>query len=197
MKSQCPLWVVLVSVVATVILTVPAVSLAPALLDRAAPQAALAEDLESEGATAPSGVQPAAILRSLTIPMAGFTPYDSSLGHGMNGDSLWMHAGSGSQEFFAPVYLPQGAVISKLIIWGGVYTEGNLFTVELCRSRISSTGWFVMAAAGTDALETGFLRKTDGTVESATINNDSYSYFAHVVTTMGASPHAIKITYWY
>jgi hypothetical protein len=197
MKAQCPLWIVLVSVVATVVLTVPAVSLAPTLFARVAPQAALAEDLSSDEGLPAANLGPNATLHALSIPPAAFAPADSTLPYGHDSDFLDTRGYAGSEDLGAPVYLPQGAVVNKLVVWAFI-DNGDYFSASLMRIPLSSINPYNRILALVQGTSTGLMEKlTDDTVQYATIDNRSYAYYVNVRIDDSAYLHAVKIVYSY
>jgi hypothetical protein len=197
MKSRSSFWLVLVSVLSTAAILLSGLSLVPALGRSVIPEPALAEDLPSDEASSGNTIEPAASLHTLSIPMAGFTPENSTLPYGVTGDRLFNRNSAGYEGFWAPVHLPQGAVVVKLIAWGDTSVQAKYFGASIWRSKLSILGGSNNMAKVASSGQVVFEKVATSTIETPTVNNDSYSYFVGCHIDNGIVLHAIKIVYYY
>ncbi|MCF7849412.1 MAG: hypothetical protein K9M45_11235 [Kiritimatiellales bacterium] len=116
------------------------------------------------------------VVKYFSIPPCSFQPeYDSS-SFGSSTREIASMTG-GDLEMYAPVYLPDGAVVSEIKFYGYDNVTANL-AFELRRQSISFTTTAIMASY-TSAGEQYQFAGTDSTISYATIDNGAYSY--HVI----------------
>lgn len=90
-----------------------------------------------------------------------------------------------TKNFLAPVFLPQGAVVTGAIVTGS--NTANTWT--LYRNTIADAESAEAAMAG------AVIGTEDTTIANATIDNDTYFYFLNASITSGHRAWAGKITY--
>jgi hypothetical protein len=137
----------------------------------------------------------------LSIPVAAMSPTIDNYDYG-KGTRLFLVNGSNG-FFLAPVWLPQGARITKLryncLDNGGVYTKARLYRVATSDPNSSS----LLAEASTISLANSpsWRVLTDGTITNPAVNNNSYAYVVEVFLggpgpdTLEASTVVIEYTY--
>ncbi|UCF12376.1 MAG: hypothetical protein JSW06_10120 [Thermoplasmatales archaeon] len=105
-----------------------------------------------------------------SIPAAAFNPEGSSTTYSIDGTYL-----NGVGEFFAPVYLPSKATVTKLLFFWADYNGPEDGTVRLKRYAFGASA-STMAEASTSG-STGSGASEDNSIDNAEIDNSQYSYF--------------------
>jgi len=112
----------------------------------------------------------------LAMPVASFVPFSSGQA-ASSADGISIHSGSTATScFFAPVNLPQGALMTELAGW---YSEdGGFITLELARQRLSA-GQFTLIVAESLADTAGARASasfniTDPSLQA--VDNQRYNY---------------------
>ena len=104
---------------------------------------------------------------------------------------------SGTSHLVTPVYLPQGALIKKLVAFAFDNTTLSNITVYLYRDvQNSNTGQTMAGFATSNSPDVQKLM--DDTVGYSTINNGQYSY--HIQASIygpSVSLYTVKIVYYY
>ncbi|MCK4240821.1 MAG: hypothetical protein KAX30_04300 [Candidatus Atribacteria bacterium] len=116
-----------------------------------------------------------AMLSPIIVPAAAFVPsndqYDWTLGNGwlQNRTTLTV------QYFRAGVYIPDGVIVSKVTLVGYRDDASSVMAVYLKRADASniSANMAAFAADWTSGHSSGY----DDSIDNATIDNDTYSYF--------------------
>ena len=112
--------------------------------------------------------------KPLAINGAAFVPSDDTHQWTIQANLLLNRVTLEFQNFWAPVYLPQGAKITKITMYG--YRDDVLATMECVLLRVDnlgdviSMGW--VTADWTDGNGSGY----DDTISPDTIDNENYSY---------------------
>lgn len=106
-----------------------------------------------------------------SISGGAFNPEDSSLTYSTDGCSI-----GGNGKFYAPVYLPNEATVTKILFfWTDYYGSGD-GTLQLKRHSFGNPTAQTMAEASTSG-STGSGASEDITIDNPEINNSQYSYF--------------------
>jgi len=80
-----------------------------------------------------------------------------------------------TQNWYAPVYLPDGAVVTEFKVWYFDYTSQADMTFRLQRATIASSGVDMASVATSGNAGNGV--GTDTSINYATVNNGSYVYY--------------------
>ena len=88
-----------------------------------------------------------------------------------------LKAYSGLGHFRAPVYLPQGAVVTKLVVFGYDNLAGELYSVTLAKHVFTTNSEVVMAETVSADNPTNPQKNVDTTITDATITNNQATYF--------------------
>jgi hypothetical protein len=192
LKAHKSLPLVLLSVVATTLILVSAMSFGPAVISSLLPQAALAEDLPPDATS--TDIQATGTLHALAVPPAAFSPRYSGQYYLNFNSSLSVSSGGGA--FSAPVYLPQGAKVVKLVVFVRD-NSGSTITAYLGRCFPTQDADQLMAnVQSADSAEEQKL--VDDTIYHPIINNDSYAYLLSVgMNGPDVALNTIKIVYYY
>ena len=86
----------------------------------------------------------------------------------------------GLQNFYAPVYLPQGAIVTKLILYG--YRDDALATLEFKLEHHDREGNKVIMAQVVADWISGYLSGFDDSITDPVIDNENRGY--HVMVTI-------------
>ncbi|RME12849.1 MAG: hypothetical protein D6816_00510, partial [Bacteroidetes bacterium] len=114
------------------------------------------------------------ITSSLSIPPAAFNPADNSGSYIQAGYYIAPGASSPATIFYAPVNLPQGAIVTQFTFhWYDA--SGADGTADLNQSKPHSTP--VKMASALTSGSAGQSFTTDTTIVNAVIDNTQYSYF--------------------
>jgi len=106
-----------------------------------------------------------------SIPAAAFIPESSSMTYSGSGNLI-----GGEGEFYAPVYLPNEAQVTKILFfWSDYYGSGD-GTASLLRYSFGAPSTNTMGEASTSG-STGSGASEDTTIDNAEIDNSQYSYF--------------------
>lgn len=106
-----------------------------------------------------------------SIPAAAFIPESSSMSYTGSGNLI-----GGEGKFYAPVYLPKDAIVTKLLFFWSDYYGADDGTVSLLRYSFGAPSTTTMAGASTSG-STGSGASEDTTIDYAEIDNSQYSYF--------------------
>lgn len=193
MEAHRSVWLILLSVVATSVVFVCAISFGPAVIGTLSPQAALAEELPPEVSTA--DIQATGTFHALSIPPAAFSPI--SEGTDYHNGLTWLGLHSGSGTFGAPVYLPQGAKVVKLVAF--CYDNSGSYSMLVTLNRaIQNKPLFDLMALVSSSDSAEEQKLVDNTILRPIINNGSYSYFVEVdMTGPGLNLNTVKVVYYY
>jgi hypothetical protein len=197
MKKQIPVWKAILCGVTAMGIFASGLLLSPLVMTTFSPQAALAEEVSAGEDPTAAGILPSATLHSLSIPVAGLSPADSTKPYAAEGDMLFTRQYAGPSHFYAPVYLPQGAAVVKVVAWGTTDTAGKHWRVRLLRSELNGLAPPICMARVESGGQTGFAKLVDNTIEHPNINNDSNIYYVEVYIEDDIILRAIKILYLY
>ncbi len=138
------------------------------------------------------------LTHTIAVPPAAFTveePGDSFQKVLGNGHAFIV---SGFGALSAPVYLPDGAVVTRLDVWYLDDSPQNL-TLRLRRSAHTSISNTDLATVEPTGSVVGIRTASDTTIVNATIDNDAYSYYFRVFSSNWTGSNmgikAVKITY--
>lgn len=107
--------------------------------------------------------------RNYTIAPCDFTA-DSDVAYSYGGNGGYIQFDDTSaDDFFAPVHLPQGAVVTQCVVYGNAGAQGDTWHLE--RSAVIGTGVSEMASANVGTADTS--------IANATISS-SYAYHIRV-----------------
>jgi hypothetical protein len=106
-----------------------------------------------------------------SISGGAFNPEDSSLTYSTDGCSI-----GGNGKFYAPVYLPNEATVTKILFFWTDYYGSDDGTLQLKRHGFGNPTAQTMAEASTSG-STGSGASEDITIDNPEINNSQYSYF--------------------
>lgn len=112
----------------------------------------------------------------VSISPSAFNPGSSTYTYSMG--SYYLYKGYGyasTQYWYAPVYLPDGAVVTEFKVWYFDYTLQADMTFKLERATIASSG--VDMASVTTSGSAGNGNGTDTSIDYATVNNSYYVYY--------------------
>ena len=124
----------------------------------------------------PYGIFP----KPLSIGPSAFVPETDTQDWLIRGTYIQNRAALGLQEFSAAVYLPQGARVTKLTLYG--YRDDGLAQLLLQLARSSSAGVVTDMASVEADWTTGDSSGYDDTITDPVIDNENYSY--HLVVTL-------------
>jgi hypothetical protein len=116
--------------------------------------------------------------RRTTISSAAFVPGNSSYEYNRSGSYI-VNTSTGLQTYFAPVSLPDGAIVTavRVTFHDNDATYDAYF--ELSKVYLYSTG-VVYMASGSSAGTPGLTTVVDNTIISESISNDGYVYYLTV-----------------
>ena len=86
---------------------------------------------------------------------------------------------SGTEEAFAPVNLPHGAVVKEVTAHVYKNTGSNLF-LNLCKVNQSTGVSTAMAVFNTLTNSTSIQTISDNTISSPTVDNENYRYIVRI-----------------
>ena len=112
--------------------------------------------------------------KPLSIPAAAFVPRLDTYQWLIGEERLQNQVVLTAQDFHAPVYLPQGAVVTKLILYGLRNAGGS--ELRLWLSRDNKTGLTETMAMVLADWTGGWGEGEDTSISYATIDNDTYHY---------------------
>jgi len=110
-----------------------------------------------------------------SIPAAAFIPESSSMYYSSSGNLI-----SGEGNYYAPVYLPNNATVTKLLFYWSDYDVASDGIARLKRYSFGAPTTNTMAEAITSG-STGSGSSEDNTIDAAEIDNSQYSYFVALV----------------
>lgn len=110
----------------------------------------------------------------LSVPPAAFVPAESSQDWYIRSNALRNASNVTYQLFFAPIFLPNGAVVSKLTLYGYRDDASATLSVSLIRDDRAGTSG-TMATVSSDWTG-GNSSGYDDSISNATINNSTYDY---------------------
>lgn len=111
---------------------------------------------------------------------ADFVPFES--GYTYIGGSTFLYKKSGditNQIWYAPVHLPEGAVVTELRVWFTDFSVEDL-DVSLRRKAYGSLSYTVMASIITSGTP-GLSDLIDNTIDYDTIDNMNYVYCIYII----------------
>ncbi|MFX1263433.1 MAG: C25 family cysteine peptidase, partial [Promethearchaeota archaeon] len=116
----------------------------------------------------------------LTIPAAAFTPYQDGYDYENHGRFL-IHKGGPEGWYFAPVHLPHGAQVTKMIFnwYNNSQTGQAQAKARLQRTEFGQGNYLAMAYVTTGLGGIGGGSSQDDTIAYATIDNVKYAYWAN------------------
>jgi hypothetical protein len=111
-----------------------------------------------------------------TIPAYAFHAMDNDAEFSMSGGYLHVASTSTYKWFTAPVYLPEGAGITKMEV--RAYSNGaESFTVSLWRRNMYSNTEQQMASVTVTNTAGVWTTFTDSTISNWTVSNGGYGYY--------------------
>ncbi len=113
--------------------------------------------------------------RKLAVPSAAFVPSRNTYSFSRNSSYL-RNTVSSNQVFVAPVFLPDGAIVTKVKV---TYYDNEASYdghIDLVKVYMYGGGEILMASEGTSGTP-GFSTVTDNTIISETVSNDGYNYY--------------------
>ena len=112
----------------------------------------------------------------VSVSPCAFNPSDDTYKFFMISYDLYKDYGQTSaQNWWAPVYLPNGAVVTEFKVWYFDYTSEANLTVKLIRAQLGTSG--VEMAAVTTSGSAGVGDGTDTSISYATVDNSYYVYY--------------------
>lgn len=128
----------------------------------------------------------------LVIHPAAFMPRDEGVDWLLSAVELRRNTGLTSETFYAPLFLPQGATITQVTLFGHRLGAGELLRVAVERQDLQ--GAF-------DNLCTGDADWTDGygsiavtAISYAVVDNDAYCYYLWVTIDPDAAATSPRLT---
>lgn len=197
MKARKSLWLVLLSVVAITFVLLSVLALSPLLVERLSPQAALAEQLPPEVSSPATQLQATGTLHTLSITTASFVPRQDGLDWFNDGNRLFLDSGSGT--FLAPFVLPQGAKVTKMVVFGSDNNPAASYKVRMIRAKANTATWGVYGMTATTSVDSATTQKNVTTnISWPTINYESYNYHLEAeFTGPNVLLYTVKIVYYY
>ncbi len=193
MTVRVPLLTVAISSIAVLLVFACGLYLSPVVMSSFAPRVALAEDMPPQTTSSTTQLQATGTLHSLMVPPAAFYPGQAGMTWSNTGTRL---SSTTMGSYIAPVYLPQGARVTRLVVWGEDSLTSTYY-VNLYRGQPLTTTVTSMAnVAGPNT--PGIRKQVDDTIANPAINNGSYEYFLWVfLTSPDVHLDAVKIVYYY
>lgn len=110
-----------------------------------------------------------------------------------------LRVSSGTGWFAAPVYLPSGAVVTKLTVYGYDPGIANSYTVYLYRRPVATTATVPMAMVTSQDNPAMYNPVFTTSISKPTINNGAYTYYlvAYLTGPTDLRINAVKINYLY
>ena len=103
---------------------------------------------------------------------------DNSEWNYVGGDELYNPSDSSAAAFAAPLSLPHGATVTKLVVWYHDMVEANL-TVTLERVLLDNGTNVTMASVASSG-DPGYSYGEDTSIDYAEIDLQSYAYYAYL-----------------
>ncbi|MCL5257577.1 MAG: hypothetical protein M1319_07255 [Chloroflexi bacterium] len=145
---------------------------------------------------APAGaeLQATATLHTLSIPTASFVPQTKNVDWLNSGNDIKLQSGSGA--LLAPVSLPQGAIVQKMVVFGYRSSAGGSFSLNFQKMAFSTaTVKNLGGALSTDVIGT---QKRPVTYSNVTIDNTLNTYYLYLyLNGTSVSVSGVKIIYYY
>ena len=116
--------------------------------------------------------------KPLSIHPSAFMPSYDTYAWRYTDSTLRNNAVLTAQYFYAPVYLPQGARVTKLTLFG--YREDILADLILQLFRVTAVGTQTEMAVVIADWEADFSSKYDDTIVNPVVDNENYSYMLKV-----------------
>jgi len=131
----------------------------------------------------------------VSIPAAAFTPRESGYNYSNYGSEL-VNNDNNSDYYYAPVYLPDGATVTRMIFYWED-TSSSDGSASLRRALLTTGGYNTMASVNTSGSGgDGSSETTD--IDYATVDNTSYMYYvAWTLWDSNIKGHAVVIEYTY
>ena len=116
----------------------------------------------------------------VSVPPHDFVPLDDTLDYTCDDIDLRNRTTLTEQSFHAPVFLPHGATVTKLTLYGYRSTAGSILGLGLRRVAhpVAQENMAYVGADWTDGEGSGY----DDTVDYAVIDNENYYY--HLLLTI-------------
>lgn len=131
-------------------------------------------------------------VKPLPISPLDFLAGADNLDWSTNGLFLRNRVVLGLQNFYAPVRLPQGACVKKLILYG--YRSDALATLQLrMQWQDRANGWILMANIIAD-WTTGYSSGFDDSIIDPMIDNENYAYHVYVTLDPNESIYDVSFT---
>ncbi len=128
------------------------------------------------------------VVRYYSIPACAFSP--SSGNYNVTRRDNWLSTNTaGYTNWYAPVNLPDGAVVTELSCRLADSDASNNVTVTLY--SCSNVGSVVYMGDCSTTGSTGLQTITDVSISNATIDNENYPYFVALILSSGTSQHEI------
>lgn len=139
--------------------------------DDASDQFCLSDDTRIEGTIAIPTTT-----RYYSIPTVAWRPSNSSVDFRIvvGGTILWTLT-SGDVSFFAPVYLPHGAVVTEFRAW--LYDNAMIADFDVYLFRQAEKVTEQMASVTTSGHSTDVVQYYDSSIDYPTVDNQNYAYF--------------------
>jgi hypothetical protein len=128
----------------------------------------------------------------LSIPPCAFIPKNETIDYYLTGLSIY-----GNGTFYAPVYLPDEAIVTKLTFYWCDYSESKNAELSLWRKDIGigvAQGMVELHTYGNDS-SNHYSMEDD--IAVATINNANYSYYLELWSYPYISCNDVQIEYTY
>lgn len=122
----------------------------------------------------------------LSIHPSAFVPsriLEGNTGNDMAWGTTTADYSGASESLYAPVFLPNGAVVSNVILWGSDATN----TWSLDRLELGTANITNMAGAN--------VNSADSSITTATIDNNTYAYVISAGTGDGDTVKGARIIY--
>lgn len=129
--------------------------------------------------------------KPLNFPATAFSPGNDTLDWLIEHDFVQNRLETGNQGFWAPLFLPDGATVTKLTLYGVRTSTFAILRIRLYRvSRVGSGS--IMAEVVADWSD-GEGSKYDDTIDYATIDNVNYTYTVGLNIDPSTDPSEAKL----
>jgi len=129
-----------------------------------------------------------------------FQPYEPTMSWAFWDGELYNPGGTDS-EFNAPLSLPNGATITKLVVYYYDFCGSRDLTVRLLRDASGSNSGDNMAELNSSGAPGGYAYGEDSTINYPVIDQQSYSYRVAAILPQGCSNNlsleSIRVDYGY
>ncbi len=131
--------------------------------------------------------------RRISIPQAAFVPNSSTVTYSRNPDFLKNSTTNIYHYYYAPVSLPDGAVVTQLegIFYDNETTFDGAITLHMITPGGSST-YNIMANASTTGAP-GVTTIVDNSIDYATIDNENYNYIIGISMRYSADAYDMRL----